>query len=171
MAASLQALSAALVPASNNERPSMKPLRTWALIADGARARIVENSGPAHGWTAVDGLVFQSDHSATHDLVSDRQGRSFSSHGPGRSAIEAHSDPHRELKTRFAQRLADMLAHELEKASYTRLVIVASPVTLGDLREAISPQVRAKVVGEIAQDLTKIPNSEVGGHLASLAFT
>ena len=143
----------------------MKPMRTLVLIADGARARILENLGPGHGLTAVDGMVFHGDHSATHDLVSDREGRSFSSHGPGRSAYEPHTDPHRGLKTKFAHQLAETLARELEHKNYDRLIIVAAPGTLGDLRTALSAQVRAKVVGEIAQDLTKIPNGEVGGHL------
>lgn len=143
----------------------MKPTRTWVLIADGARARILENDGPSHGLTALEGLVFHGDHSATHDLVSDREGRSFSSHGPRRSAIDARSDPHRDLKTKFAHQLADALAQGLEQNSYDRLIIVAPPVTLGDLRSAISDRVRAKVVGEVAQDLTKIPNGEVAEHL------
>lgn len=135
------------------------------LIADGARARVLENDGPNRGLTAIEDLVFQGDHSATHDLVSDREGRSYSSHGPGRSAIDSRSDPHRDLKTKFAHKLADVLAHGLEQNAYDRLVIVASPVTLGDLRTAISDRVRAVVVGEVAQDLTKIPNSEVAEHL------
>ena len=146
----------------------MKPLRTWVLVADGARARILENSGPNHALTGVEGLVFTSDHSATHDLVSDREGRSFSSQGHGRSAIESRSDPHSELKTKFANHLAEILARELEQGAYQRLVIVAPPVTLGDLRAAISDQVRAKVVGEVAHDLTKTPNSEVAGRLKDL---
>ena len=149
----------------------MKPTRTWVLIADGARARILENDGPEHGLTAIDGLVFQGDHSATHDLVSEREGRSFSSHGHGRSAIDARSDPHRDLKTKFAHQLADVLARGLEQNSYDRLIIVAPPVTLGDLRTAISEQVRALVVGEIAQDLTKIPNGEVAEHLKHVLTT
>ena len=149
----------------------MKPTRTWVLIADGARARILENLGPGHGLTARDGLVFHGDHSATHDLVSDRQGRSFSSHGPGRSAIEAHTDPHRDLKTKFANRLAEALTNGLEQNAFDRLVIVASPVTLGDLRSVISDRVRAKVVGEVAQDLTKLPNGEIATHLQHVLRT
>ena len=149
----------------------MKPTRTWILIADGARARVLENHGPGHGLTAHDSLVFSGDHAATHELVSDREGRSFSSHGPGRSAIEPHTDPHRDLKTKFARQLADALARGLEQNSYDQLVIVASPVTLGDLRIAISGQVRARVVGEVAQDLTKIPNADVAQHIKHVLIT
>ena len=149
----------------------MKATRTWVLIADGARARILENSGPGHGLAALDGMTFDGDHSATHDLVSDRQGRSFSSHGHGRSAIEAHTDPHRELKTKFAHHMADVLAERLEQHSYERLVIVAPPVTLGDLRKLLSDKVRATVVGEVAHDLTKIPNGEVAEHIKHVLIT
>ncbi len=146
----------------------MKPTRTWVLIADGARARLLENDGPGRGLHAVEGYVFSSDHAATHDLVSDREGRTHSSVGPGRSAVAAHSDPHRELKAKFAVHLADVLASSLEKRAFDRLVIVASPVTLGDLRAAIAGDVRARIVGEIAQDLTKTPNAEVGEHIKSV---
>ena len=42
-------------------------------------------------------------------------------HGAGRSAIDSHSDPHRELKKKFAHQLADMLARGLEQHTYDRL--------------------------------------------------
>jgi protein required for attachment to host cells len=163
----------------------MKPLRTWALIADGARARILENTGPIHGdshrgslghgetahdWMAVEGLVFHGDHSATHDLVTDRQGRSFSSTGAGRSAIEAKTDPHRDQKTKFAFHLAEVLSEQLKAGAYQRLIIAAPPATLGDLRSAISDEVRRTIVAEVGHDLTKVPNHEIGSHL-KLALT
>ena len=99
-------------------KSTMKPTRTWVLIADGARARILENDGPNHGLTAIEGLEFQGDHSATHDLVPDREGRSFSSRRYGRSAIDARSDPHGDLKTKFANQLAGVLAEKLEQKFY-----------------------------------------------------
>lgn len=158
----------------------MKPLRTWALIADGAHARILENNGSVHGdpyrgnpgdgearhdWVPLDGLVFQGDHSATHELVTDRQGRSFGSAGSRRSALEVKTDPHRAQKTKFANDLADVLAQKLQEGAYHRLIIAAPPATLGDLRKSISEKVRATVVAEFAHDLTKIPNHEIASHL------
>ncbi len=158
----------------------MKSLRTWALIADGARARILENNGTIHGrtargehgdgetaheWMPVKGMVFQGDHSATHELMSDRQGRSFSSAGSGRSALEPQTDPHRQQKTKFANHLAEVLAGQLQAGAYHRLIIAASPVTLGDLRSALSDKVRETVIAEFAHDLTKIPNHEIASHL------
>jgi protein required for attachment to host cells len=149
----------------------MKPTRTWILIADGSRARIVESDGTGHRLHAVEGMTFLADHASTHEIMSDRTGRSYSSVGPGRSAIEAHTDPHRELKKKFAQQLADVLAQALEQKSYNRLFIVSPPTALGDLRAAISAAVRAKVGGEVAKDLTKTPNTELAEHLRDLLRT
>lgn len=161
----------------------MKPLRTWALIADGARARILENGSAARGedhhrragsradaeeWSPVEGLVFEGGNSSTHDLVSDRQGRSFSPAGSGRSAIEARVDPHREQKTRFAHHLAQVLADRLQAGEFHRLIIAAPPAMLGDLRSAISGKVSAAVIAEFAHDLTKIPNHDIAGHLVPI---
>jgi protein required for attachment to host cells len=146
----------------------MKTTRTWILIADGARARVLENDGPGKGLHEVEGLVFHGDHESTHEIMSDREGRSHASVGPGRSAIEAHSDPHRELKKKFAHRLAEALAQGLQRKAYDRLVVVAAPSALGDLRAALPAAVRAKVTGEVAQDLTKTPDAEVARHLADV---
>ena len=146
----------------------MKPIKTWVLIADSARARILENDGPGKGLKALDRLVFEGDHAATHDIVDDREGRTYSSHGPGRSAIDAHSDPHRELKRTFAHHLADVLADELDRNAFDSLVIVATPVTLGDLRKLLPAKVAAKVTGEIHKDLTKTPNIEIASHLTGV---
>ena len=146
----------------------MKPVRTWIVIADAARARVLLNDGPGRGLTPVEGHVFGADHAATRDIVSDRQGRSFSSSSPRRSSIESHSDPHRNLKKEMAAQLANMLAAELNANAYDRLVIVAPPTALGDLRASLSDRVRAKVVGEAALDLTKTPNPDVGKHIEHL---
>ncbi len=146
----------------------MKPTRTWILIADGARARILENDGPGHGLKALEGMTFHGDHASTHEIMSDRTGRTHSSVGPGRSAIEAHSDPHRELKKKFAHQLADVLARALEIKAFDRLVVVAPPPALGDLRAALPAAVTAKISGEVAKDLTKTPNDEVAGHITDV---
>ena len=146
----------------------MKPLRTWVLIADGARAHILENTGAEHSLVLVEGMSFTSDHSATHDLVEDGLGRSFSSQGDGRSAIEPRSDPHRNLKAKFAKQLADVLALELSRGSFHRLIVVAPPTTLGDLRSDMADAVKAVTAGELHLDLTKTPVHEVASHLGNL---
>lgn len=138
---------------------------TWALIADGARAHVLTRNGHEHRWVEVDGMSFTGDHAATRDLVADREGRSFSPGGSGRSAIQSRSDPHRRLKLAFAERMMEVLAKALDDEVYQRLIIAAPPATLGDLRKAMPDRVRAAVVLELNHDLTKIPIAEIGEHL------
>ena len=120
----------------------MKLLKTCVLIADGARTRILENRGRGEG------LPFAADHSPLQDLVEVRQGPGFRSHGPSRSAIEARSDPRRHLKSTVGGDMADILVVELEAGSQHRLVLVAAPATMGDLRGGVTRKVQAAIVGD-----------------------
>jgi protein required for attachment to host cells len=142
----------------------MKPTTTWILIADGARGRLFANRGPGKGLE----LLYESldaDHRATHDIVDDRLGRTHESVGASRHAISARHDPHRELKRHFAVKLAKMLDRRRMEHAYDRLVLVAPPAVLGDLREALSDSVRSLVRAELDKDLTKTPIAELPEHL------
>ena len=143
----------------------MKPKRTWILIADAGRARILAGDGTG-GLKQVAGLHFEVDLPRTHDLVSDRQPRSMESVGSARHAISSGIDPHRKEKRRFVESMAAVLEEQLELKAFDRLVIVAPPQALGDFRDALTESVRARVVNEVAKDLTKTPNHEIAGHLA-----
>lgn len=141
----------------------MKPKHTWVLIADAGRARILEQTAPGGKLTAVPGLAFETDLPPTHELVNDRQPRSVESVGHARHAISSGVDPHRKEKRKFI----DLLAAELEQRldSYDKLVLVAPPQALGDLRAALSPAVKGRVAAEAAKDLTKTPDHEIASHL------
>ncbi len=143
----------------------MKHKRTWVVIADGGHAKVFESQWPDIDLAPVEGMVFSADLPPAHELVSDRAGRDYESHGHARHAIESHSDPHRELKRQFAKRVAGILETKLTEKRFDKLVIVAPPVTLGDLREALPKSVRAKVTAELAHDLVKTPHSELPRHL------
>ncbi len=81
-----------------------------------------------------------------------------------RHAIE-REDLHRREKERFAQSLAASLERRLANNEYDRLVIAAAPETLGDIRLALSEKVKAVILGEVAKDLTKLPNTQIRPHL------
>lgn len=146
----------------------MKPTITWILIADGARARIFVNRGSGMGVVALEGAEFSGDHRPDREILTDKPGRTFESVGIMRHAIEPHHDPHRELKRSFAESLADMLDEKLAKKEFDRIVLVAPPVTLGDLRAALSAPVRTAVYAELDKDLTKTPAAELPKHLGEV---
>ena len=106
----------------------MKPRKTWIVIADGARARVVLNEGPGKGVQALDDLIFEGDHAPVREVMADRPGRTFDRAGEGRHAMEYASDPHQNLKARFAGQLAKVLAQRV--GDYDRIILVAPPTAL-----------------------------------------
>lgn len=146
----------------------MKPTTTWILIADGAHARIFANRGPGKGIEAVEGGVINGDHRPDHDLVRDSAGRTFESVGDTRHAITPKTDPHRELKRDFAKQLADILDHKFSEKAFDRLVIVAPPTALGDLRSALSEHLKPHIYAELDKDLVKTPTVELPQHLGAV---
>lgn len=146
----------------------MKPTTTWILIADGARARVFANRGPGKGIEAVAGAQFDADHRPDREIMRDKPGRTFESVGETRHAIAPHHDPHRELKRDFSTSLAHMLDEKLAQKSFDRLILVAPPATLGDLRAALSDHVKAVIYAELDKDLTKTPEQELPEHLGAV---
>ena len=144
----------------------MKPVRTWIVIADGARARIVKNAGPGRGVEADSNLVFRSEHRKLQEIMADRPGRGFDSVGKGRHAMTDGADAVREDERHFLQSLAERLEKEAMADAYDRLILIAPPRALGDLRPFLSKPVKNRVHDEIAKDLTQLPNDRLADHLS-----
>lgn len=144
----------------------MKPTTTWIVIADGARARVLQNDGPGKGVVALKDLVFEGDHSTSSDIATDRPGRTFDSVGSARHAMDPPSDPHEQLKIQFVKHVASVL--EQRGAAYDRLILVAPPQALGLLRKSLPASVARKITGELGKDLTHLPNTDLPSHLGRL---
>ena len=84
----------------------MKPVKTWILIANGTRARIVINDGPGHGIKPEPEREFEGVNAPDRDLVSDKPGRSFDRAGQGRHGMEPRSSPHEHEQRVFHHELA-----------------------------------------------------------------
>lgn len=149
----------------------MKAKVTWILIADGATAKVFEHTGPGKGLRVVDGLMFEQQPLRSSEIMSDRPGRSFSSVGSGRSAIEPPSDPVAVRERRFVENVADELERKLQQRAFERLIIVAAPTALGDLRPALSKGVRDTIVAELPKDLTNLPTPQLENHFSDLLPT
>ena len=143
----------------------MKKTVTWVLIADGAQARVLENTGPGKGLQQVGGLEWSIDPLQAQDIVSDRPGRSFASHGTGRSAMEPKTDPVDHRETEFVKSVAATMDRKLQDGAFDRLIIVAAPIALGDIRKAITASVKKTIIAELNKDLTNLPTAQLAQHL------
>jgi protein required for attachment to host cells len=146
----------------------MKPTVTWILVADGARARILRNDGPGKGLHPALPQDFAASHAATRDLGTERPGRG---HGPApgtRHGMQPHADWHEFQKHEFARAMADILNRAAERKEYDRLILVAPPKTLGDLRAELDRHAAALVTGTLDKDLTHLTIGELPDHLGAL---
>ena len=141
-----------------------KAVVSWIAVADGAHCRVLVNAGKDHGLTLD--REFEQKMQPSRDINTDRPGRSFESRGPGRHAMQPPSDPHREQKRHLAHEVAHYLEEARKRGAFERLYLVASPQALGDLRAALSAEVKVKVAGELDKDLTHVPLHDLGKHLA-----
>lgn len=145
----------------------MKPTVTWVLVADGRRATIFANEGPGKGLAPVPGANFEIELHPSREIVSDRPGHGQESATSARYAIEP-VDYHRLEKAQFARELARQLDAAVEGGTCQRLVLVAPPRVLGDLRQALSAKSRSAVAGELDKDLTHKKAPEIAQHLTSV---
>lgn len=146
----------------------MKGTTTWILIANGAKARIVENTGVGKGIVPVDDLVFRESSESASGIMADRPGRVHDSSGARRHAMEYASDPVREREKHFAEMLTDVLESGRQLRKFDRLIVVAAPQAMGDLRASLGSELKKQIHGEIAKDLTHVPNADLPRHLESM---
>lgn len=142
----------------------MKPTVTWVLIADGAQARVLEYWGPSKGLVQIEGLKFEDAHLRNRQIMADRPGRAYSSAGFGRSAMEQRTDPSDYREAEFLRSVADLINRKCVAGAFRKLVIVAPPQALGELRRFLSSATMEKVTAEIAKDLTTVPILQLGKH-------
>lgn len=139
----------------------MRKVVTWVLVADGQRARILINDGPNRGLKEDEDRATAIVNPANREQLTDRPGRSFDRMGPGHHAME-EVDAHRETKVDFAKGLAQWLRDAVLNKEMDRLILVAPPKTLGDLRGALDKKVAEIISAEIPSDLTNhtVPDIE-----------
>jgi len=145
----------------------IKPVTTWILVADGAKARLLERIGANAPLTpASDRCLSESEaRIPSREIGADRPGRVHESADTARHAMEPRVDWHRYAKEQFAGSVAKALETAALQKKFEALVLVAPPQALGDLRTALGQHAKALVTSEIAKDLTNLPDHELPAHL------
>lgn len=133
------------------------------LIADGGRARLVLRHGDGH----FDPLASFSGEPA-HRPSQDTRGRTEASVGTARSAIEEPDTT--AVRRRFAAELSDALEGFIARGAFKRLVLIAPARMLADIRQGLSEAAARVIAGELAKDLTKLPEAKLRPILDGLAL-
>ena len=146
----------------------MKKAKIWFVIADGGRARFVEQDENG-AFRTVLSFVAAELHQRSSDLGRDRPARVMESAGPGRSAVEPRRDLHQAAKDDFVALVAEKIESEHGGGQFDRLVLVAPPGVLTELKHKLSKPMAALVTSELQKDLTTVPDHELTEHLSSSA--
>jgi protein required for attachment to host cells len=125
----------------------------WILVAHRGGARLFENKGPGKGLNLLHDIPHPEGRLKNKEIGSDRPGRSFDSHGQGRHALSTEQEPTAHVAEQFAKQLSSILDDGRNQQRYRKLVLVAEPRFLGNLRAALSSPTAALVTATVDKDL------------------
>lgn len=137
---------------------------TWVVVADGTRARLF-NRHKNRSLEEFDVLLSPEHRLHEGDLVTDRDGRAFDSGGTSRHPMGNKNSTKDHEMTGFAKRLAGRLEEGRNAGELERLVLVAPPRFLGQLRAQLSGPAADLVALTIDKELTTLSAEKLEGHL------
>jgi protein required for attachment to host cells len=143
----------------------MKHAKLWYVIADGGRARFVERDETG-AFRTVASFDSSERHERSHDLGRDRPARVKESANAARHAIEPRRDLHDGAKEDFVKLVAEELDAEHGRGQFHKLVLVAPPRVLTELKQYLSKSMAKLVVDGLQRDLTKVADHDLAQHLA-----
>lgn len=146
------------------------------VVANGSRARFFTlqesevpeiEGGPNLVEQGTD-LVNPEKELPDRELWANEPGRNRAPNGGPAHGYDDHREQHdEELVRRFARRVAEEAARKAQSCNAAHVVLVAQKRTLGFLRPALDPLLKAGVdVREVGKDLSKLTPSELHEHLA-----
>jgi protein required for attachment to host cells len=138
----------------------------WVVVCDGAKALVLQNFGNRVNWNLKTREVYEQDDPKTHEIGTDKAGRTVNSIGNGRSAME-QPDWHDQQEQRFLAKLAARLDKAVLGGETPSLIVVAPPRAIGVLRRAFTTHVRQAIRAEVEKDFVKMPVDEIERHLAA----
>jgi protein required for attachment to host cells len=142
-------------------------MKNWMVIANAARARVLEETGKPHVYTHVADLVHPQSRQKGHELASDRPGHAEGG-APGQAgaAYLPRTDPRQREHDRFAQQVAQCLDEGIASGRCAGLVLVASSPFLGQLKAHLGVQAKKAIVRTVDADYTALRERELAERLA-----
>lgn len=151
--------------------PSVK--RNWLVVANAARARVLEEDEPPGTYTHVVDLVHPQSRQKGVELArahgGDRAGLVMGSGrgGAGGTALDPRTDPREREHDRFARELATTLNQGVASGRCAGLVLVASDPFLGHLKSHLDKQATKALLRTIPSDYTALRDDELARRVGS----
>ena len=143
-------------------------MKNWVVVANAARARVLEVTGEAGVYTHRADLVHPESRQKGMALGTDRPGHVVSlGHNTGSSAYQPRTDPREREHDQFARELAATLNEGVAAGDCAGLVLVASNPFLGHLKSHLREQANKRLLRTVASDYTTLQDDELARRLAA----
>lgn len=140
------------------------PHNAYVMVADGRKLLFFRNDGDAANLNLQVEHAEEQSNPSDLDQKTDLAGRASSTRGGNFAAgggTMGEVDFHQLEEDRFAADAAEMLKKRALANEYEKLIIVAPPRTLGELRKHYHKEVESRLLGEIDKDLTGHPVDQI----------
>lgn len=141
---------------------------TWILVAHRSGARFFENPGPGKGLIHVETIKHPEGRLKNGEINSDKPGRAFDRMGGGRHSMSTEQEPIEHVAQQFAKHLSEKLVRGRTENRFNKLVLVAEPRFLGELRSALDSPTTALISATLDKDLGGIEDRDIPKHLGDV---
>jgi len=167
--------------------PIVKSPVTWILVADSRKAQVytrerVEKLIPlerrsrrnqfaeiiAHEPIPVSDMKWEAESASRYEVGRNATGMVFESASTARHMSEPHINVRDEIRGHFARTIADHLDRARGEKLFDRLVLVAPPKMMGELKKCLSAKVLKAIAAEMPKDLTHYEGDELVEHLGGI---
>ena len=136
------------------------------VVADSTRARIFTVDSARSPLNEIEDMAHPEGRMHEQDMVSDLPGKDSGKGGAGEHAYQEKVEPKKQEMIMFAKRIADYLDDKRKANELNKLVIVAAPAFLGELRAHLSAETGEKVVFELDKNLAQHDEEDIRKHLS-----
>lgn len=127
---------------------------TLIVVADSTRARIFTAETAKSPLQEIETLAHPESRQHDRDITSDLPGRATGAFGSGTHTYETKTDPKQHEVSEFAKEIAAHLEGARNANKLSKLLLVADPAFLGELRTRLSKATYETVVFELDKNLT-----------------
>lgn len=132
----------------------------WIVIADGEKALFLRNEGDEKFPNLEVFRELEHENPPNREQAANRPGRFNDASGNHKSSV-ADTDWHRLEKERFAKDISERLYKHAHAGRFSNLILVASPMILGEIRKELHVEVKSRLVAEVDKDLTNHPVDKI----------
>lgn len=143
-------------------------LITWVVVADGEKALVFRNADIDAAPSLEVLRETEIENPPTRAQGTNRPGRlSEPGEGSRRSAVE-ETDWHRLEKDRFAKEFTARLNKAALQDAFDRIALFVPPHVLGEMRAHYHPELKKRIVAEVASDITNHPIDDIEARAAKV---